>query len=282
MNTKKLKYSFLTKSIGFYVNFIGFFASKKAAAIAFRIFCNPRKGKLQADQLPETLKSATLEKFECENEFFQAYIWNGNEQIIILAHGWESNANRWRKMLPYLIQTGKTIVAIDAPAHGLSTGKDFNAPKYSRFIASLSKKYNPEILIGHSIGGFACIYYQYISQNPNLKKIILLGAPSDLDLMFLNYYKLIGMSKRVQNQFNKLVETKIESKISDFNAKDFVKKINAKGLIVHDLKDYVVPIKEGRKIHKNWKSASILETNGYGHGLNVKEIFEEIIEFIKE
>jgi pimeloyl-ACP methyl ester carboxylesterase len=200
----------------------------------------------------------------------------------MLAHGWESNASRWRKMLPFLLKTGKTIVAIDAPAHGLSTGKEFNAPKYSRFIAELCKKYNPKILIGHSIGGFACIYYQYINQNPNLEKIILLGAPSDLDLMFLNYYKLIGMSPAVQNQFNILVESKIETKISDFNAKDFVKKINSKGLIIHDLKDFVVPIKEGRKIQKNWENATIFETTDLGHGLNVKEIFTEVVDFINK
>jgi pimeloyl-ACP methyl ester carboxylesterase len=282
MKNKQLKYLFLTKSIGFYVNSIGFFAPKKAAKIAFKIFCKPRKGILKLDQLPDILKTAQLEKVECENEYFQAYVWKGSAEIIMLAHGWESNASRWRKMLPFLIETGKTIVAIDAPAHGLSTGKEFNAPKYSRFIAELCKKYNPKILIGHSIGGFACIYYQYINQNPNLEKIILLGAPSDLDLMFLNYYKLIGMSPKVQNQFNILVETKIETKISDFNAKDFVKKIKSKGLIIHDYKDYVVSIKEGRKIQKNWENATIFETTDLGHGLNVKEVFSEIVDFINK
>jgi hypothetical protein len=90
------------------------------------------------------------------------------------------------------------------------------------------------------------------------------------------------MSPKVQNQFNILVETKIETKISDFNAKDFVKKIKSKGLIIHDYKDYVVSIKEGRKIQKNWENATIFETTDLGHGLNVKEVFSEIVDFINK
>ena len=36
----------------------------------------------------------------------------------------------------YLIykQSGSTIIAIDAPAHGLSSGKEFNIPQYAEFI----------------------------------------------------------------------------------------------------------------------------------------------------
>jgi hypothetical protein len=30
------------------------------------------------------------------------------------------------KILPYLKKSGSTIIAIDAPAHGLSSGKEFN------------------------------------------------------------------------------------------------------------------------------------------------------------
>jgi pimeloyl-ACP methyl ester carboxylesterase len=63
------------------------------------------------------------------------------------------------KMLPYLRKSG-TIIAIDAPAHGLSGGTEFNIPQYAAFIDILVQKFKPQFLIGHSLGGKTCLYYQ--------------------------------------------------------------------------------------------------------------------------
>jgi triacylglycerol esterase/lipase EstA (alpha/beta hydrolase family) len=55
-------------------------------------------------------------------------------------------------------KSGSTIIAIDAP-HGLSGGKEFNIPQYAAYII-LAHKFKPSYLIGHSIGGKTCLYYQ--------------------------------------------------------------------------------------------------------------------------
>jgi hypothetical protein len=45
-------------------------------------------------------------------------------------------------MLPYLRKSGSTIIAIDAPAHGLSGGTEFNIPQYAAFIDILVQNSN--------------------------------------------------------------------------------------------------------------------------------------------
>jgi hypothetical protein len=45
------------------------------------------------------------------------------------------------KMLPYLRKSGSTII-IDAPAHGLSGGTEFNIPQYAAFIDILVQNSN--------------------------------------------------------------------------------------------------------------------------------------------
>jgi pimeloyl-ACP methyl ester carboxylesterase len=65
------------------------------------------------------------------------------------SHGWEVMP-RDGKMLPYLRKSGSTIIAIDAPAHGLSGGTEFNIPQYAAFIDILVQKFKPQFLIGHS------------------------------------------------------------------------------------------------------------------------------------
>jgi alpha-beta hydrolase superfamily lysophospholipase len=59
----------------------------------------------------------------------------------------ESNA-QMEKILPYLKKSGSTIIAIDAPAHGLSSGKEFNIPQYAAYIDILAQNSNPPTSLG--------------------------------------------------------------------------------------------------------------------------------------
>ena len=134
---KKIQYFLITKSVGLYINLISYFLPEKAKQIAYEIFSQPRKGKIKNGKLPKTLQNAKQETLHYDGEDFQTYIWQGSEDIILLLHGWESNAARWYKLIPILEKSGCTIVAIDAPAHGLSGSKWFNVGKYSEFLKTI-------------------------------------------------------------------------------------------------------------------------------------------------
>ena len=176
---KKTFYFLLTKSIGSYINLLSFIVPKKATQMAHGYFSEPRKGKFTFDTLPKTLKDAQSDTIQYKEDVIQTYIWKGNDTIIFLIHGWESNSSRWKKLLPYLKKSGSTIIAIDGPAQGLSSGKEFTIPKYAEFIDIAAKKYKPNYIIGHSMGGKTSLYYQYKYQNPDIQKMVILGAPSD-------------------------------------------------------------------------------------------------------
>jgi predicted alpha/beta hydrolase family esterase len=279
---KKLKYFLLAKSIGFYINMLSAVAPKKAIQKAYAVFSTPRKGKIQFDAIPEVLKSAEAVAYDFEGKMIQTYLWKGNETVLFLIHGWESNSARWKKALPYFLKTGYTIVAIDAPAHGLSGGSDFNAHKYSEFIDHIAKIHQPKILIGHSIGGKACLHYQSSYQNNSVEKIVVLGAPSDFKLIFENYISLLSLNTKVHRGL-------INYYLENFNLSNkaiegplFSNKPNLKGLIAHDIEDTVVAFAEAKKNANAWKTAAFLETKGLGHSLNDKELFEKISVFITE
>ena len=161
----------LVKSVGLYINTLSYIAPKKAFALAYKLFSQPRKGRITEHKIPKTLLKAEHVSHKHKEHEFQTYIWKGNEDIILLIHGWESNASRWKKLLSHLKKTGKTIIAIDGPAHGKSSGKEFNVPTYAEFIDVVVQKYNPKIVIGHSIGGNAIAYFQ-AHYNHNFEKIV--------------------------------------------------------------------------------------------------------------
>lgn len=289
---KKLQYFIITKSIGLYINILSIFAPQKAKHLAYSLFSQPRKGRIKLEKLPKTLSQAVQETLQYKEHNFQTYTWtrgkselseaNGNDEVILLVHGWESNASRWKKMLPYLKKLGKTIIAIDAPAHGLSSGKEFNVPLYTEFLEIAVQKYKPTYLIGHSIGGAACVYHQKIYPNSTISKMVLLGAPSDLRIIVQNYIAMLSLNNKVhQLMQNKFIE-KFNININEFSGHEFAKNIPIKTLIAHDTHDNIVAVAEGKKFASGFKNVTYIETSELGHSLHNDELYLQITTFLEE
>jgi predicted alpha/beta hydrolase family esterase len=279
---KKIIYFFYTKSAGLYINILSFVFPEKATQIAYSLFSEPRDGRLTGTSLPKILLETDSETYQHNGHQFQSYTWKGNDNVILLVHGWESNASRWKNILPYLQKSGSTIIAIDAPAHGLSSGKEFNIPKYAEFIHILFQKYSPKYLIGHSLGAKTCLYYQSIYQNKDLEKMVILGSPSDFNIILNNYITLLSLnsivSKGLANHYLKNFNLKLEH----FSGKLFASKIKTKGFIAHDTEDTVVLFEEGKKIASTWENSVFIETTGLGHSLHDEKLYKKIEHFLFE
>jgi hypothetical protein len=279
---KKMSFFIFTKSIGLYINLLSFVFPKKASQLAYAFFSEPREGKLSKTNLPEILQEAQSETFQHEEHSFQTYTWKGNDTIILLVHGWESNASRWENFLPYLKKSGSTIIAIDGPAHGLSSGKEFSIPKYAEFIHIAVEKFQPQYLMGHSIGGKTCLYYQSIYQNNTLKKMVVLGAPSDFNIILHNYIALLSLNSKISKALEDHYLNNFKLSLEQFSGKLFASKLNIKGLIAHDIDDTVVLFEEGKKIAGAWKNAVFIETKGLGHSMHDDKLYEKVTQFLFE
>jgi pimeloyl-ACP methyl ester carboxylesterase len=279
---KKMLFFIFTKSIGLYINVLSFVFPKKASQLAYAFFSEPREGKLSKTNLPEILQEAQSETFHLEEHSFQTYTWKGNDTIILLVHGWESNASRWENILPYLKKSGSTIIAIDAPAHGLSSGKEFSIPKYAEFIHITFQKFKPQYLIGHSIGGKTCLYYQSVYQNDLLKKMVILGTPSDFKIILHNYIVLLSLNSKISKALEDHYLNNFKLSLEQFSGKTFASKLDIKGLIAHDIDDTVVLFEEGKKIAGAWKNSVFIETKGLGHSMHDDELYEKVFHFLFE
>ena len=279
---KKTAFFIFTKSIGLYINLLSFVFPKKASQLAYAFFSEPREGKLSKDKLPGILQEAQSEMFQLQEDSFHTYTWKGNDTVILLVHGWESNASRWENLLPYLKKSGSTIIAIDGPAHGLSSGKEFNIPQYAEFIHIAVEKFKPQYLIGHSIGGKTCLYYQSVYQNDALKKMVILGAPSDFKIILNNYITLLSLNSKISKSLEAHYLNNFKLSLEQFSGKIFASKLNIKGLIAHDIDDTVVLFEEGKKIAGAWKNVVFIETKGLGHSMHDDELYKKVSHFLFE
>lgn len=278
---EKVKNFILTKSVGLYINFLSYISPRKAMLLAYQLFSQPRIGKLSKESLPKFLQSSITETHQYNNKSFQTYTWKGNDNVILLLHGWESNASRWKKLLPYLKKTGSTIIAIDAPAHGMSSGKEFNVPQYAEYIDVLIQKHQPKHIIGHSLGGIAIAYYQHHYKNNEIEKIVLLGAPSDFKIILNNYKKLLSLNSKVHQSLVAYTKERFNIIVDDFSTSNFLKNATLEGIIAHDVHDKVVAYSESEKINTHWKKGTLITTEGFGHSLHNTDLYEKIAYFLK-
>lgn len=277
---KNKGYLIRAKIIGFFVNLLSIIFPQIAISIAFGLFSQPKKGRLSIDNIPKFLLNAEIDNFVFKGQRFKSYVWKGNETTVLLAHGWESNSSRWEKLFPYLQEKGCTIIAVDGPAHGLSTGNSFDIPKYAAFINIVAQEYNPQYLVGHSMGGISCLFYQYFYKNKTIKKIVSIGSPCDFKVLLDNYFKLLSLNstvvKGIELQYRKI----LRSSLSFFSASYFASKIDVRGQVVHDIDDTTVSIEEAIKIASNWKDSEFIETKGLDHSMHDADLYKKITQFL--
>ena len=273
--------SFLPKTIGVILNSIGIFNSQLASRLAIQVFSKPRKGKVttNANLFLDTAKKSTL----YYNDFnIQIYQWKGPKETILLVHGWESNSSRWRNEIKKLIKEGYDIIALDAPAHGGSGSNFFNAILYSEFINVVSQKFKPTIFVGHSVGAMSIIFFLHKKNYSDAKKIVLLGAPSTFAAIIERYKKIMGFRNKIDKGIDRYIKLTFGHPPSYYSTANFIKNIDCRGLIFHDKRDPVIPYDDALEIDLQFKNAKLISTEGLGHSLKGKYIYDEIIKFLSD
>ncbi len=266
--------------LGLYLNVLSYVNPVKAMKIAYYHFSSPRYGKLDAAALPGILKKSDQETLSFNGHQVQSYTWGSGPKTILLLHGWESNASRWELLLPYLKDPNNTVIAIDAPGHGLSSGTEFNVPLYGAFIEKAVSTYKPSALIGHSMGGITVSYYLSHFENNSIEKAVVLGAPSEMRTIVDNFYTQLRFNTKSRKHFEKHILDRFGFTIDSFSGSTFAKRIRAKGLVGHDSDDQIVSVSEGRQIAEAWPNAVFHETKGSGHSIHNIKLYEQLREFL--
>lgn len=270
----------LVKSIGTYINILSYVHAPYATNRALHLFTKPRGGKVNPNQL-EFLSTAQQEQLQFEDYPVMTYRWKGNRKTILLIHGWESNSARWKNLIYNLKKKNYNIVAVDAPAHGQSGGKYFNALLYAEFINIAVQRYNPEVIIGHSVGGMASVFFQYKYQWPQLEKMVLLGSPSEFKDVMKRYTDMLGYNQRIITKLESSLVTKFGQDAEDFSTARFVKQINSEALIIHDQHDHIIPYADAVSIQKSFRNSRLITTDGLGHSLIDDSVVNHIYTFLE-
>lgn len=267
---------YVPKIIGFLINVISLFAPKYAAKQVLALFSKPRGGQTK-DFMDKFYNQFEQRMLKYDGMDIATYRKEGTGKRILLAHGWESNAFRWRKLVPYLVEEGYEIIMLDAPGHGSSGSPIFNAPTYAAFINEVVKIYPPDIVLGHSIGGFSVLYYLRHYEWSGIEQIMILASPDTLEDITSNYFELMGYRYGLRKHYDKIIEKRFGNKIEYYSAAEFISEIDLPGTLIHSEDDDINLYREGQAIAANWKRGELVTVDGFGHGLQDKYIFNLVI-----
>ena len=272
---------YLPKIIGSSINFISHISTPFAVHLAFQLFSRPQKGKAKKMDA-EFLSTSIQKELSYQGINIMTYQWVGKKDTILLVHGWESNTSRWKKLIEILKALDYNIITLDAPAHGHSEGALFNAVLYSECIHVVAKKINPTIIIGHSVGGIATIISQHKYNVPSVKKLVLLGAPSNFTGIFDRYKSMMRYNKNVSDGIDQFVLKRFGQLPSYYHIRHFSENIHSQGLVIHDKEDRIIPYNDALDYQKHYRNSILISTSGLGHGLKSKEINTHILDFINQ
>lgn len=270
----------LPKIYGSYFNALALFSKEKVAEKAYLLFCTPRKGRILPIQV-QFLEEAKNEVVTVGDMDVQTYNWDGEKETVLLLHGWESNSFRWRNLIGHLKREGFRVLAFDAPAHGHSSGNLFNVVRYTECTQTIVSRYNPDYIIGHSVGGMTAVYHQYRFPGNSLKKVISIGAPSEFSDVMKRYQEILGFNDQVLTALDAYYKKYFGFGIDEFTTAEYAKSITISGLLIHDELDLVAPFVASEKVHAQWKNSRLIKTKGLGHSMHQEQVNEQIIDFLK-
>ncbi len=272
----------LTTTLGTGLNILSHIAPEKTGELGFNLFCYPYRPKM-LQKHRKFLQDAAWRTFTSQGQTIQTYRWGRGSKRILFAHGWQSHSYRWKAYIQNLDPEIYTIYALDAPAHGLSTGKALTIPHYAEIIRDMTNEAGSwHAMVGHSMGSFTLLYMAHVYPSVIPEKMILLAPPSGA-AEFIRFY---GDQLQLSDRTIRLTVDHFIDRMSNppeyYSSSEFAKSLTIPGLIIHDVEDGDTPVENAREIARSWSNARLHVTEGLGHNLRSADIINEVTDFINQ
>ena len=228
-----------------------------------RLFRTPRKHRTPARELA-WLDSGQAFEIEAGGEQLVGWTW-GSGPPILLVHGWEGRGSQMGAFVQPLVEAGYQAIAVDAPAHGRSTGKVSSMPQFATTVAALAERFGPlEGIIAHSLGAAASSWA--VKVGTRVPKMVFVAPPADINDHVEFFGDLLSLSERSRREMVAYLERHFDVRWDD------VRKVTVEPpaadvslLVIHDDSDRDSPIANGQQVSAAWPGARLVTTSGLGH-----------------
>lgn len=186
----------------------------------------------------------------------------GSGPTVLLMHGWEGRPTQFALLIRGLVDAGYGVVALDAPAHGRSPGREANVVLFARALLEAASELPPlQAVIGHSMGGASALLA--IQMGLRTDALVSIAAPSRILGVLRGFAHFMGLPAAARAHFVRQVETHAGIPAAHLDVQRY--QLNVPGLVVHAEDDAMVPVSEAELIHKAWFDSQLLRLPAGGH-----------------
>jgi len=258
-------------------------SKKRAAEKAFELFCTPQHRNKKA--LPSIFEKAEKIQFPFLNYKIQGYRWNkGQEKKVLILHGFESSVVNFDHYVKPLLKKDYEVLAFDAPAHGRSTGKIFNALLYKEFIETIYRNYGPiKSFLAHSLGGLALSLALEDIEHDASYKVALIAPATETTTAVDFFFSYLKLDPTLRREFDQVILEKSGHPTEWFSITRAAKQIKATVLWVHDKDDNMTPYSDIQTlVNAHYPNFHFLITEGLGHRRIYRDskVTKTIVEFL--
>jgi pimeloyl-ACP methyl ester carboxylesterase len=246
---------------------------------AERVLLTPPRQPFSDDEFRK-LEEASLLPMPLVSGRLIAWRWGrAADPVVVLVHGWGGRGTQLRSFIEPLLARGFSVVAYDAPGHGMTGGAESSLPHMLQGLTTvLDHLGQVHAIVGHSLGG--AVAAMAMARRPAVKRAVLIAPPASLADSSRRIADALQWPEALRAAVQRRIEYRFGMNWSEFEAE------RAGGeqplLVIHDRQDREVPFAEGKRHLSSWPQARMMEVQGLGHRrvLDDSAVIEASVEFV--
>ena len=267
-----------------YFSTLGLLFQTIASKQLVKLFSTPRKRVIKSRE-EEILATARKDSIEVGKENIRTYDWGNGEKVVMLFHGWESNAGSLGAFVEPLLEKGYKVISFDAPAHGKSQGRRANLIYFKKTAKAMIEKYGvPDIAIGHSLGANTIIMTSF-EEDVIFRKTILIAPLNRLMSVFEEMKAILKLTDKLFGRFIDQFSLVSGYSLRPFYFHNYGKESKLRDvLLLHDENDRITSFSHAIEMAKNWNAIRLKKITGSGHYkiLWSEEVLESVMQYVEE
>jgi pimeloyl-ACP methyl ester carboxylesterase len=258
-------------------------SAAKAAEQAFRLFCTPQSRTTKS--LPPIFINAEKLSFSFEGNTVRGFRWNHpSDKKLLILHGFESSIVNFDHYIEPLVKKGYEVLAFDAPAHGISTGRMINVLTYKNMVQYIYEHYGPlQAYLAHSFGGLSVSLALEEIKHTASDKLVLIAPAAETKTAIDHFFSFLSLNGKVRKEFDHLITEFGGREPGWYSVARAASHIKAQVLFLQDKDDELTPLSDVEPIiQKNLPNFRFVISEGLGHSKIYRDnqSMREIMDFL--
>ncbi|MFF2272728.1 alpha/beta fold hydrolase [Agromyces sp. NPDC058136] len=213
------------------------------------------------------------------------YEWGTGDDVVLLAHGWQSRASVFAPLIRELRSEGFRIVAFDGPANGDSPGRGTYLIDHLDAMERLQQRHGRfHAVVGHSFGALAALMAAHDGLDTH--RVVGIAGAADPRAFIEGFGEMLRLDDPTRDALAERFSAKLFPGGGDpferYSAARHPLRPETALLLVHDRGDRRVPYAESERLLAVNPGARLVAPEGLGHNrvLRADVTLDAVVDFL--